>query len=190
VLPLLWAAGAARVEQQRPAAWWRWVPTWPVYAFTAAALLLVNVLQVQPVSAHADQPLQIGNFQRDEIGWPAMVADVQPAYRALPPDVARDAVVVTGDYWSYSAVEKLAPELPSFSFSRGAAWFGTPPEESGAVVFVGDPATIASAFRTATWVGRLDNDERVANFAQGTPIYLMEGRRVPWDRLWESARHL
>src|SRR5690606_39218668 len=32
VLPLLWAAGAARVERVRPAAWWRWVPTWPVYA--------------------------------------------------------------------------------------------------------------------------------------------------------------
>src|SRR5690606_17248695 len=39
VLPLLWAAGAARVERVRPAAWWRWVPTWPVYALTAAAVL-------------------------------------------------------------------------------------------------------------------------------------------------------
>jgi hypothetical protein len=128
VLPLLWAAGAARVEQVRPAAWWRWIPTWPVYAVTAGALLLGNVLPIQPVSIHADQPLQIGNFQRDEIGWPAMVADVQAAHRALPPDVARDAVVVTGDYWSYSAVQKFAPELRSFSLHRGAAWFGTPPE--------------------------------------------------------------
>ncbi|WP_246170330.1 glycosyltransferase family 39 protein [Pseudonocardia hierapolitana] len=190
VLPLLWAAGAARVEQVRPAAWWRWTTTWPAYALTAGALLVVNVLPVQPASMHADQPLQIGNFQRDEIGWPAMVADVQAACRALPPDVARDAVVVTGDYWSYSAVQKFAPELPSFSFSRGAAWFGTPPEESGAVVFVGDPTAIIGAFRTGTWIGRLDNDERVANLAQGTPIYLLEGRRVPWAQLWESARRL
>lgn len=190
VLPLLWAAGAARVERHQPAAWWHRVPTWPVYAVTAAALLLMNVLPIQPVSAHADQPLQIGNFQRDEIGWPAMVADVQAVHQALPPDVARDAVVVTGDYWSYSAVQKFSPELRSFSFSRGAAWFGTPPEDSGAVVFVGDPSTIISAFRTGTWVGQLDNDERVANLAQGTPIYLLEGRRVPWAQLWESARHL
>jgi 4-amino-4-deoxy-L-arabinose transferase-like glycosyltransferase len=187
VLPLLWAAGAARVEQVRPAAR---IPTWPAYALTAGALLMANVLPVQPASVHADQPLQIGNFQRDEIGWPAMVADVQAACRALPPDVARDAVVVTGDYWSYSAVQKFAPELPSFSFHRGAAWFGTPPEESGAVVFVGDPAAIIGAFRTGTWIGQLDNDERVANLAQGTPIYLLEGRRVPWAQLWESARRL
>jgi hypothetical protein len=190
VLPLLWAAGAARVEQVRPTAWWRWVPTWPVYAVTAGVLLMVNVLPIQPASTHADQPLQIGNFQRDEIGWPAMVADVQAAYRALPPDVARDAVVVTGDYWSYSAVQKFAPELPSFSFSRGAAWFGVPPEESGAVVFVGDPSTLAHAFAAVTRAGALDNDERVANLAQGTPIHLMTGRQVPWAQLWESARHL
>ena len=190
VLPVLWAAGAVSVEQRRPAAWWRWVPTWPGYAATAAALLLVNVLPVQPVSAHADQPLQIGDFQRDEIGWPAMVADVQAAYRALPPGVARDAVVITGDYWTYSAVQQFAPELPSFSFSRGAAWFGTPPEDSGTVVFVGDPSPIVSGFRSGTWVGQLDNDERVANLAQGTPIYVLEGRRSPWAQLWASARHL
>lgn len=190
LLPLLWAAGAAHVERQRPAAWWRWVPTWPVYAVTAAALLFGNVLPIQPVSVHADQPLQIGNFQRDEIGWPAMVADVQAVHRALPPGEARDAVVVTGDYWSYSAVRMYAPELRTFSFSRGAAWFGTPPEESGTVVFVGDPSTIASAFTTVTRAGELDNDEGVANLAQGTPVHVLDGRRLPWAQLWEAARKL
>lgn len=190
LLPLVWAAGAASVERRRPAVWWRWVPTWPVYALTAAVLLLVNVLPIRPASVHADQPLQIGNFQRDEIGWPAVVADVQAAYRALPPDAARDAVVVTGDYWTYSAVQHFAPELPSYSFARGAAWFGTPPEGSGTVVFVGDPSAIAPAFRTVTRVGELDNDERVANLVQGTPIHVLDGRQVPWERLWASARHL
>ena len=38
VLPMLWAAGAAGIEQHRPAVWWRWVPTWPVYAVTALLL--------------------------------------------------------------------------------------------------------------------------------------------------------
>jgi Dolichyl-phosphate-mannose-protein mannosyltransferase len=190
VLPVLWAAGAVRVERQRPAAWWRWVPTWPTYAVTVVALGLVNVLPIQPVSAHADQPLMIGNFQLDEIGWPEMVPDVQAAFRALPPDVARDAVVVTGDYWSYSAVQRFAPELRSYSFSRGAAWFGVPPEDSGAVVFVGDPAALAPAFEQVTQVGALDNDVRVNNLAQGTPIFLLEGRNRPWAQLWQEVRHL
>jgi hypothetical protein len=190
VLPLLWAAGAVRAEQPGASVWWRWVPTWPNYAITAAALLALNVLPIAPVSAHADQPLQIGNFQRDEIGWPEMVPDVQDAFRALPPALARDAVVVTGDYWSLSALQHFAPELPSYGFHRGAAWFGTPPEDSGAVVLVGDPTALAPAFARVTQVGVLDNDQRVANLAQGTPIFLLEGRQVPWSQLWESVRHL
>jgi hypothetical protein len=190
VLPLLWAAGAVRAERPGASRWWSWVPTWPNYAVTAAALLALNVLPISPVSAHADQPLQIGNFQRDEIGWAEMVPDVRAAFRALPPALARDAVVVTGDYWSLSAVQHFAPEVPSYGFHRGAAWFGTPPEGSGAVVFVGDPTALAPAFARVTPVGVLDNDVRVANLAQGTPIFLLEGRRVPWAQLWESVRHL
>ena len=190
LLPMLWAAGAAGVEQYRPAVWWRWVPTWPVYAVTVLLLGLGNVLPIQPVSAHADKPLMIGNFQLDEIGWPQMVEDVQAAYRALPPDVARDAVVVSGDYWSYSAVQYFAPELRSYSFARGAGWFGVPPEDSGAVVFVGDPTALAPAFDSVRQVGALDNDVRVNNLAQGTPIFLLEGRNRPWAQLWQDVRHL
>jgi hypothetical protein len=190
VLPLLWAAGAAKVELRRPAAWWRWVPTWPVYALTVVTLVLINILPFQPVSAHADQPLAIGNFQLDEIGWPQMVEDVQAAYQTLPPDVARNAVVVTGDYWSYSAVQYFAPELPSYSFARGAAWFGVPPEDSGAVILVGDPTAPAPAFDQVTQVGALDNDVRVNNLSQGNPIFLLEGRNRPWAELWSEVRHL
>jgi hypothetical protein len=190
LLPMLWAAGAAGVEQHRPAVWWRWVPTLPVYAVTVLLLGLGNVLPIQPVSAHADKPLMIGNFQLDEIGWPQMVADVQAAYRALPPDAARDAVVVSGDYWSYSAVQYFASELRSYSYSRGAGWFGVPPEDSRAVVFIGDPTEVAPAFDSVRQVGALDNDVRVNNLAQGTPIFLLEGRSRPWAPLWQDVRHL
>jgi hypothetical protein len=190
VLPMLWAAGAAGVEQHRPAVWWRWVPTWPVYALTVLLLGLGNVLPIQPVSAHADKPLMIGNFQLDEIGWPQMVEDVQAAHRALLPDVARAAVVVTGDYWSYSAVQYFAPELRSYSFARGAGWFGVPPEDSGTVVFVGDPTALVPAFESVRQVGALDNDVRVNNLSQGNPIFLLEGRNRPWAQLWPEVRHL
>jgi dolichyl-phosphate-mannose-protein mannosyltransferase len=191
MFPLLWGASAASIERCRPAAWWRWMPTWPSFGASAlVALGVLNVLPIAPVSSFADQPLQIGNFQRDEIGWSHMVPDVVAAYDALPPETAGTTVVVTGDYWSLSAVRFYAPELPAYSFHRGAAWFGTPPEDSGAVLFVGDPAALAPAFERVSQVGSLDNDQRVANLAQGTPIFLLEGRREPWAQLWESARHL
>jgi hypothetical protein len=191
LFPLLWAASAASIERHRPAAWWRWMSTWPAFGASAlVALGVLNVLPIAPVSSHADQPLQIGNFQRDEIGWPQMVPDVVAAHRALPPETARAAVVVTGDYWSLSAIRFYAPELPAYSFHRGAAWFGTPPEDSGAVVFVGDPTALAPAFERVTQVGQLDNDQRVANLAQGAPIFLLEGRTKPWAQLWAEIRHL
>jgi hypothetical protein len=191
MFPLLWAASAASVERHRPAAWWRWMLTWPAFGVSAlVALGALNVLPIAPVSTHADQPLQIGNFQRDEIGWPQMVPDVVAAHRALAPETARTAVVVTGDYWSVSAIQFYAPELPAYSFHRGAAWFGTPPEDSGAVLFVGDPAALAPAFERVTQVGRLDNDQRVTNLAQDTPITLLEGRKRPWAQLWAQTRHL
>jgi 4-amino-4-deoxy-L-arabinose transferase-like glycosyltransferase len=191
MFPLLWAASAAGIERDRPAVWWRWIPTWPVYALSALVVLaLVHPLPIKPVSWHADQPLQIGNFQRDEIGWEHAVPDVVAAYAALPPEVAADAVVVTGDYWSVSAVRHFAPELPAYSFHRGAAWFGTPAEDSGAVVFVGDPTPLAPYFGEVTVVGALDNDQRVANLFQGSPISLLQGRTAPWSQIWPAVRRL
>ncbi len=57
-----------------------------MYGLSALVVLgVMHVLPIKPISAQADQPLQIGNFQLDEIGWPATVADVEDANRALPP---------------------------------------------------------------------------------------------------------
>ncbi|WP_214406877.1 glycosyltransferase family 39 protein [Pseudonocardia lacus] len=188
---LVWAASAVTVERGDAARWWRWVATWPVYAVSAVVVLaVIHPLPIKPVSWHADQPLQIGNFQLDEIGWENTVPDVVAAFDALPDDVARNAVVVTGDYWSVSAAQRYAPQLPSYSYHRGAAWFGTPPEDSGSVLFLGDPTALAPYFTSVTMVGAVDNDLRVTNLTQGGPILLLEGRTAPWSQIWPAVRHL
>ncbi|MGI5126121.1 glycosyltransferase family 39 protein [Pseudonocardia sp. CA-107938] len=187
LFPLLWAASAARIQERRLAIWWRWVPTWPTYVLTGLVVLgVMNVVPIKPATIHSDQPLVIGAFQRDEVGWPDFVADVRAA---VPAGDAR-AVVVADSYWMVSALQHYAPDLPSYSYSRGAAWFGVPPEDSDTVVFVGDPAALAPAFRTVTRVGTLSNDLRVNNLTQGTPIFLLEGRTEPWSHLWTVNRHL
>jgi len=191
LFPLLWAMSAARIEARRPAIWWRWVPTWPTYALSALFVLgVLNIVPIQPAATHSDKPLMIGNFQLDEIGWPDFVADVRTAVATLPPDEARSAIVVADSYWMGSALQHYAPDLPSYSYSRGAAWFGVPPEDSGAVVLIGDPTPLAGAFRTVTRVGTLENDLRVNNLTQGTPIFVLQGRTVPWNQLWAQVRHL
>jgi hypothetical protein len=63
-----------------------------------------------------------------------------------------------------------------------------PPEDSRAVIFVGDPT--APAFDQVTQVGALDNDVRVNNLAQGNPIFLLDGRKRPWAQLRDEVRHL
>ena len=99
-------------------------------------------------------------------------------------------MVVTGDYWTVSAVQEYAPQLRSYSPHRGAAWFATPPEDSGAVVFVGDPTSLAPYFGSVTRVGELDNDQRINNLTQGTPIFILRGRTAPWYQIWPAVRHL
>ncbi|HEX2298018.1 MAG TPA: glycosyltransferase family 39 protein [Pseudonocardiaceae bacterium] len=67
---VLWAVAAVELQRHRPAIWWRWIPTWPVYALSA--LVAVSGLPWQPVSWHANQPRNVINFQLDEIGWPQL----------------------------------------------------------------------------------------------------------------------
>ena len=191
MFPLVWAASAVTIERGDASRWWRWVTTWPVYAISAVVVLAVaHPVPLKPVSWLADQPLQIGNFQLDEIGWENTVPDIVAAYEALPADVERNAVVITGGYWGVAAVERYAPRLPAYSPHRGAAWFGTPPEDSGAVVFVGDPTPLLPYFDSVTQVGALDNDLRIANLTQGNPIFVLMGRTAPWSQIWPAVRHL
>lgn len=192
MFPVLWAVSVVEVEAGRTARWWRWVPTWPVFVLSLAVLLgVLDALPVRPVSSFADRPMQFGDWLRDEIGWPKMMDDVAAAYRALPPDVAATAVVVTGDYWTYSGVQHYAPHLRSYSAHRGAAWFGTPPEDLGAVIYVGPvPPALRAAFGSAQQVGRLDNGLRVNNLVQGAPIWLLQDRTRPWSEIWPQIRYL
>lgn len=187
LFPLLWAASAARIEQHRPAIWWRWVPTLPVYLLSAVLVVgFMGGLPVRPASSYAGQPANTIDFLRDEIGWEQTVPDVVAAWRAAP----AGSVVVTGDYWTVSAVQHFAPGVPAYSPNRGAAWFATPPEDARSVVFVGDPRPLVAYFGSVRQVGRLDNDQDVDNNTQGVPIFVLEGRTQPWSVIWPRVRNV
>ncbi len=53
----------------------------------------------------------------------------------------------------------------------------------------GDPTALASAFGHVTPVGAVDNDVRVNNLTQGTPMFLLEGRHESWAQVWARVRH-
>ena len=193
VFPVLWAAGA--VELGRAARWWRWIASWPVFGATGLAFVFVlNIVPVAPIESHAGKPLMVGNFQLDEFGWPQYVDDVAAAYHALPPETAAHTVLLSSSYWGGAALEFYGPErgLPAaYSANRGYAWFGVPPEEATAAVLLSsDPGPWRGLFDEVRQVGVADNDADVNNLVQGTPIWVLEGRTVPWEQVWAETRSL
>jgi hypothetical protein len=192
--PICWAAAAVYIEAHRPALWWRWVPTWPVYALSAL-FALPHAVPLWPIQWIAENPaVPRPAFAEEEIGWPQLADSVSQAYRSLPPDLRSRTAIVTTGYWQAGALDRYGPErgLPNaFSASRGFWYFGQPPEATDTVLFVGyDPARLAQHFSDAHIVARIDNHLGVLNSSQHMPIWLVTGRHQPWSVVWPQLRDL
>ncbi|MFF3445112.1 glycosyltransferase family 39 protein [Streptosporangium sp. NPDC002721] len=193
LFPVLWSAAAVELQRRRPARWWRWVPTWPVVALSALPSLYW--LPVLP----ADQVRQPGPGENPgvnlvtigQFGWPEFADAVGRAYRALPPDERRDAVVITRVYWQAAALEFYGPErgLPKpYSGSRGYWYFGTPPPGTGTVLYVGDEAgRLRSYFGDVRRVATVDTR---LGLEVGTPVWLCREPRAPLPELWPEFRRM
>lgn len=187
---LLWAVAAVELQRHRPAIWWRWFPTWPVYLLSA--VVAVSGLPWQPVSWHANKPRELVDFQLDEIGWPYAVDGIGAVYRSLPAPQQRHTVVIGDIYWIAAAVDRFGPEsgLPeAYSPSRGYYYLGVPPADTDTAVVVGfDAATLRKHFAEVHPAGKLDNGVGVNNDTQGSPMWVCEGPRAPWSQLWPQLR--
>ncbi|CAM5309756.1 hypothetical protein SALBM311S_03999 [Streptomyces alboniger] len=82
-------------------------------------------------------------------------------------------------------------DLPSaYSGHRGYAYFGAPPERSGAVVYVGSDVD-----RLRPYFSRVSKAATVAggpgeSYLDGVPVWTLDGRTTPWSRIWPGYRHL
>ncbi|MEV4382488.1 glycosyltransferase family 39 protein [Streptosporangium sp. NPDC049644] len=193
LFPVLWSAAAVELQRRRPARWWRWVPTWPVFALSVLPSLYW--LPVLP-EAWVQQPkagenpgvniITIGQF-----GWPEFTDAVSRAYRTLPPDERRDAVVITRTYWQAAAIEFYGGErgLPKpYSGSRGYWYFSGPPREAGTVLYVGDEGErLRTYFGDVQQVATVDIDR---GLEVGTPIWRCRDPRASWPELWPEFRRV
>ncbi|MGH8900035.1 MAG: ArnT family glycosyltransferase [Egibacteraceae bacterium] len=66
---LLFATAAVDIQRRRPAAWWRWVPTWPVYTISALVTAAVLVFSVQSKIPRRN-------------AWPQLAGEVASAYHS------------------------------------------------------------------------------------------------------------
>ncbi|WP_086824121.1 glycosyltransferase family 39 protein [Allokutzneria sp. NRRL B-24872] len=179
----LWAVGAVALDR------FRWVPwaAWPAAALSVA--MVVVLLPVQPVSSLADKGGAANAVNTESVGWPQLVDTVATAYRAAPAGTS----IVAHTYWPASALAfyGLSRGLPGVhSPHRGFWYFGTPPESPTTLYVGGSQADLARHFTSVRQVATVDNGLGVRNNAQGTPVWLCEGRREPWSTLWPALRYL
>lgn len=137
MFPACWAAGAVELQRRTRARWWRWILSWPVYALSA--IIALTSLPILPVS----WPTLATPTSLASLGFPELTDTVAGAYRALPPVVRRNTVVVTAWYWDAAAIDRFGPVrgVPRvYSPNRGYWYFGLPPEEARTALFVGSDA--------------------------------------------------
>lgn len=183
-----WAAGAVELQRYRPARWWRWVFSAPVYVLSAA--LSLTTLPVLPAS----WPTPAWPVSQLSIGWPELTDTVANAYRALPPAVRRNTAVVTEWYWDAAAIDRFGPARGIshvYSAHRGYWYFAAPPNDARAVLFVGSDSTyLHRFFSEVKQVATITTGPAMNLYSLRMPVWLCTGQREPWSRMWPQLRHL
>ncbi|WP_290057740.1 ArnT family glycosyltransferase [Amycolatopsis solani] len=187
---VLWAAAAVHLEARPPSRWWRWMPSWPVFA-VSALFSLPFTLPLWPAHWLVDHPgAPRPAYAAEEIGWPDLAHDVAALHRTAPPGTA----VVTGGYWQAGALGRYGPEqgLPeAYSPSRGFWYFGRPDDRAGNVLYVGyDPSKLAKHFGDARIVGQVGNRLGVRNASEHMPVWLLTGRTASWAEIWPQLKDM
>ncbi|GAA4840344.1 ArnT family glycosyltransferase [Saccharopolyspora rosea] len=182
---LLFAAAATGLR--RPVAARRVL--WP--AFLLSAVLPVAVLPVYPLSFLARHP-EFPSFPRlYETGWPELVATVDRAYRSLPPQTRRRTAIVGESYYLTGALDVLGRRagLPgAHSPHRGYWFFGAPPDDADAVLYVGSTAPLAPHFAESRRLAVVRSE--LVNIPQGVSVTLYRHPLQPWSQLWPRLREL
>ncbi len=168
-----------------------------------AAGVVVNVassaliaLPIVPENRLGDTAIPaINQVTRDQIGWPTYVKQMADAYAALPAEDKARAVIVTGNYGEYGALDRYgAPYgLPKvYSGQNELYYLGRPPDSATVVLFVfedPDLARLGQAFDSCSVNGRLHNDVGVDTEEESAVIVLCRGPHQPWEQLWPRFQH-
>jgi 4-amino-4-deoxy-L-arabinose transferase-like glycosyltransferase len=162
-----------------------------------AAAAAAFTLPVFPLSTQEKIGIASSNqVTRDQIGWPAYVAQVASVYQDLPPDEAARAVLIAGNYGEYGSIARYGADrgLPVdrlYSGQNELRNLGGPPDSADVAIVVGvdDHAALASRFDSCTVEGRLDSGYDIDNEEQDRAIEVCRGPREPWRSLWPRFYH-
>jgi hypothetical protein len=151
--PALIAAGAVVVE--------RWRARWAVVVLVAfsSTLLLPGALPLLSPATLAGSPWNdIGETQRETVGWPQLVAQVASAYDSIPAAQRATAGIVTANYGEAGAIDRYgaAHGLPkAWSGHNGYGLWGPPPASTAPVVVVWEDGPPTGHFAGCRLVGQV-----------------------------------
>jgi hypothetical protein len=168
------------------------VPILPVEAFVAYQAALG--LRTAPSERLAESVLP--QIFADQFGWRELVAGIARAYRSLPPEQQRHAVVFGRNYGVAAAVDVLGPEL---GLPRGIAasghnqyWlWGLPAGRGDPAIVVSDPdeTCLHGLFREQVEAERLAASPYAMPYESGHVLWICRGLERPATRMPDALRH-
>jgi hypothetical protein len=122
-------------------------------------------------------PLALNPDLGEQVGWPRFAATIAGAWRAIPANERRHAVIFTSNYGEAGAIDLLgsALRLPhAFSAHNGFSEWGEPAAGDANVLLVGyaNPATAPSQFTGCQTLATIDDGVGLNNDEQGGAVML------------------
>jgi 4-amino-4-deoxy-L-arabinose transferase-like glycosyltransferase len=185
-------AGAVPVERwlarrkHRPSRWL--VPA-------ALGVLLLPVLPIGlPIAPERDLgDLPVIDEQVEAVGWPQLARTVADAWRDLPPEERRGAIILTANYGEAGALDRYGPGLglpAPYSVHNSYWWWRVPPAKTRTVLLVGwSPGYAARFFVAADAVATFRSPYGVENEEDGAEIVVATGPRRPMPSMWLAMRN-
>ncbi len=192
MLPVLFAAGACRVEQRRTDR--RGRRRWLAAPVVGAALTVAFVLPVLPLSTFARMTfLHTTSYDLGEtVGWPQLTDRVAAVYDGLATPVRRDTAVFTSNYGEAGALALYGPALglPAPLSGHNSYWRwgpGDAPDQT--VVAVGSVGQLRPHFAACRYDTTYRSPDGVDDDEDGTAVWTCTGPRGPWSSFWAGLRH-
>ncbi len=147
-----------------------------------------------PMDSLGNSPQPAINYDAGEqVGWPELARNVAAVFSRLPEADRAKTTIVTGNYGQAGALYRYGPPLglpQPYSGHLGFWHWGPPPEVDGPVIIVGrySAGELLDHCTTVELAARHDNGFGVGNEEQGVPIWLCQGRKLPWAQLWPPVK--
>ncbi|MEO9151071.1 MAG: glycosyltransferase family 39 protein [Lapillicoccus sp.] len=191
LLTVLYAVGCVPAARVSPS-WW---VTLRIAVVVNALVSAVIALPLVPLGVLGSTPVPgINQAARDQVGWPAYVAQVARVRDGLPAGERGSAIVIAGNYGEAGALDRYGPAtgLPLPLSGHNALWSERqpPPTRVTAIVVSEGAVRTAETVATCTVVAHLDNGVDVDNEEQDQPIALCRNPTRTWLDAWPAFRHL